>query len=249
MSISSSAMPHIAASAASGQQKGRRLNLWWLFAILLGVTVVVAIVRAWPETQGLLWLFAIPPLPAQVGQIASILAPLVAISTAIERTLETAFDWYEQSTRTAANILNGAEKNLDWIDEEYKNAYEAAKQAAATLGGSVTSTSLQGLQAAEDRLAKAEQRLRSWVDAPEYLAWKRALCIWFGLLAGLFIAVVGDLGIPSPRLLDMLVTGLVIGSGPGPMHSLIGILQGGKDALDNFNNLGKKGQPTDDEAD
>ena len=70
-----------------------------------------------------------------------------------------------------------------------------------------------------------------------YLAWKRAICIWVGLLVGLEVAVLADLGmmraigVPAPRLLDMLVTGFVIGAGPGPMHSVIGMIQGAKDAL------------------
>ncbi len=42
-----------------------------------------------------------------------------------------------------------------------------------------------------------------------------------------------------PRIIDMLVTGLVIGSGPGPMHDLIGILQSGRNALNNLGQLAK----------
>ncbi len=81
------------------------------------------------------------------------------------------------------------------------------------------------------------------MKAPEYVAWKRALSIWVGLLVGLEVAVLGDMGmlhtigIPSPRILDMLITGLVVGAGPGPMHSIIGMLQGGKDALEKLGDL------------
>ncbi len=65
------------------------------------------------------------------------------------------------------------------------------------------------------------------------------------LLAGLMVAIMGDLGmfhtigIPMPRLLDMLVTGLIIGAGPGPMHSVIGTLQSGKDAVTSLAALAK----------
>ncbi|MFO8036060.1 MAG: hypothetical protein R6U57_05490 [Anaerolineales bacterium] len=68
----------------------------------------------------------------------------------------------------------------------------------------------------------------------------RAIAIWVGLLVGLEVAVLGDfgmlraIGVPAPRLLDMLATGLVIGAGPGPMHAVIGMLQGGKKVLDNL---------------
>ena len=47
------------------------------------------------------------------------------------------------------------------------------------------------------------------------------------------------ISIPVPRILDMLITGLVIGAGPGPMHSIIGALQNGKDAVGNLSDLAK----------
>jgi hypothetical protein len=64
-------------------------------------------------------------------------------------------------------------------------------------------------------------------------------------MAGLVVAILGDLGmlralaLPAPRLIDMLMTGLVIGAGPGPMHSLIGMLQSGKDAISNLADLAR----------
>ena len=35
----------------------------------------------------------------------------------------------------------------------------------------------------------------------------------------------------------MLITGLVVGAGPGPMHSIIGMLQGCKNALEKLGDL------------
>ena len=174
-----------------------------------------------------------------------LLGPLVAVSVAIERLLETIFDTYEQSVRATADILAADVNTLDWVGREYKDAYEAAGNAAAGVGVVSTPESLDGLNKAEQRLAKAEDRLRSWTDSPEYTAWKRALSIWVGLLVGLVLSVMGDLGmlhlisIPVPRILDMLITGLVIGAGPGPMHSIIGALQNGKDAVGNLSDLAK----------
>ena len=46
------------------------------------------------------------------------------------------------------------------------------------------------------------------------------------------------LGIDAvPARIDVLITGLVIGSGSYPVHSLVGILQQGKDALDGLGNF------------
>jgi hypothetical protein len=229
------------------QLMGRKwtLNVRLLFAIMVAVGIVLAVLRALGEKEGLIWLFTIPPVVQQVGDIAVVLAPLVAISLAIERLLETAFDWFEQATRCTAEVLAAPRETLDWIGREYQEAYEAAAAAAEAAAVTLTPASLQALHEAEERLAKAEARLRSWTSAPEYRAWKRALSIWIGLLTGLIVAVIGDLGmfralgIPMPRILDMLVTGLIIGAGPGPMHSLIGILQSGRDAVNNLAELAK----------
>lgn len=233
--------------AMARQLMGRKwtLDIRWLFAILVAAGIVLAVLRALGEKEGLVWLFIVPPVVQQVGDIAVVLAPLVAVSLTIERLLETAFDWFEQATRCTAEVLAAPREALDWIGREYQEAYEAAAAAAEAAAVTLTPASIQALQEAEERLAKAEARLRSWTSAPEYRAWKRALSIWIGLLAGLVVAVIGDLGmfrvlgIPMPRILDMLVTGLIIGAGPGPMHSFIGILQSGKDAMNNLAELAK----------
>lgn len=213
-----------------------RLNLW-LLGILLAAASISAVLRALLEESGLRWLFIIRPLPAQVGDIASVLAPFLALAVAIERLLEIVFDWYEQSVQAVSNVVAAAREPINLVEKELTEAYKAAEEAAKHTGVAADEASLKALDLAEHRLAKAEKRLLSWVKAPEYVAWKRAVTIRGALLVGLLFAVLGDLGmfhtvgVPAPRIFDMLATGLVIGTGPGPMHSVIGILQGGKDAL------------------
>ena len=238
-----------------------RISLTFLFILLMIVTITLAIVRALPEgisamkmpadpmrmlLASFAWLFGSAPIiQASSADLMSVLAPFLAVSVAIERLLETGFNWFEQSSRAIADILVAPRETLDWIGREYQDAYQSTKDAMETVGVDTTPEKLQLISNAEDRLAKAEQRLRSWVDAPEYLAWKKALAIWFGLLIGLVISIIGDLGmmryigIPTPRVIDMVITGLVIGSGSSPMHDLIGILQGGKNALSSLADLAK----------
>ena len=238
-----------------------RISLTFLFILLIIVTITLAIVRALPEgisamkmpadpmrmlLASFAWLFGSAPIiQASSADLMSVLAPFLAVSVAIERLLETGFNWFEQSSRAIADILVAPRETLDWIGREYQDAYQSTKDAMETVGVDTTPEKLQLISNAEDRLAKAEQRLRSWVDAPEYLAWKKALAIWFGLLIGLVISIIGDLGmmryigIPTPRVIDMVITGLVIGSGSSPMHDLIGILQGGKNALSSLADLAK----------
>lgn len=231
--------------AAIPAKRRWRVNMRALVGALAAIALVVAVLRAIPEEGWVVWLFTIPPVPATAGDIATVLGPLLAVSVAVERLLETAFEAFEQSARAVADVLAAPKEALDWIGREYQAAYEAAKQAAEAVGVGGSDAALAKLAGAEERLAKAEARVRSWTGAPEYVAWKRALCIWAGLVVGLAVAILGDLGMirtigaPAPRLLDMVVTGLVIGAGPGPMHALIGILQSGKDAASNLAALAK----------
>ncbi len=226
-------------------QNNLRINVQLLIGSLVAVTCGLAVARALLAGSPW-WILAVPTdLPEVVGDYTTVLAPLLAISVAIERLLETGFNWFEQSSRAVADVLVAPKETLDWIGREYQEAYKATEEAANTVGQDMTPDTMQLLELTEDRLAKAEERLRGWTGASEYLAWKRALSIWFSLLAGLVIAVLGDLGmlrmiaIPAPRLVDMVITGLVIGSGSGPMHDLMGILQGGKSALGSLSDLAK----------
>lgn len=223
--------------------RGWQLNLWALLGVLFALALGTAVLRALATARGLPWLFVVPELPEKVGELTAVLAPLLAVAVAIERLLETIFSWYEQSIQTVSEVLAMAEEPLNWVEKELQQAYQAAVKAAENTGVEADEASLAALSRAEKRLAQAEKRLLDWTKAPEYVAWKRAIAIWVGLLVGLEVAVLGDLGmmrtigIPAPRLLDMIATGLVIGAGPGPMHSIIGMLQGGKNALDKLASL------------
>jgi hypothetical protein len=95
------------------------------------------------------------------------------------------------------------------------------------------------LEEAQARLKEAELNLAAAADSPDYRSAKGAASIVLGLLLGVIIAAVGQiqafalLGIGAvPPRVDVLITGLVIGSGSYPVHSLVGILQQGKNALD-----------------
>jgi hypothetical protein len=95
------------------------------------------------------------------------------------------------------------------------------------------------MKAAQERLAAAEGKLGSLTDSAGYRSAKAAASIVLGLMFGIVVATLGQLqmfallGIDLvPAHIDVLITGLVIGSGSYPVHSLVGILQQGKNALD-----------------
>ncbi len=92
---------------------------------------------------------------------------------------------------------------------------------------------------AEQRLETAEEQLNQVTDSDGYKNAKRAASICIGLLLGLMVAAASSLQmfalmgvkVGDPRI-DVFVTGLVIGCGSTPVHSLINILQSAKDTLD-----------------
>lgn len=92
---------------------------------------------------------------------------------------------------------------------------------------------------AEQRLTSAEKQLADVVNSDGYRNAKRAGSIYLGLLLGLLVATASSLQmfammgvkVGSARV-DVIITGLVIGSGAAPVHSLINILQSAKDTLD-----------------
>jgi hypothetical protein len=177
--------------------------------------------------------------PQTTGDFVTILGPLLAISVALERIIEKAFAWFENASRSAAKILKTPVEALDWTGQQYQRAYAAVEELIKQLQGTPTNNleKLGELEAAKLWLKNAEEWLSGWVKSPEYVAKKRALSIYAGLVAGLSLSILGDLtmmryiGINTPLFLDVIATGLIIGAGPGPMHSIIGILQEGKDAL------------------
>ena len=69
-------------------------------------------------------------------------------------------------------------------------------------------------------------------------------------MIGVVVAALGQiqmfamLGIGAvPARIDVLITGLVIGSGSYPVHSLLGILQQGKDTLDSVKGFFNRSAP------
>lgn len=100
------------------------------------------------------------------------------------------------------------------------------------------------LKDAQARLDAAEDKLAGATSSPDYRSAKGAVTIVLGLMLGVVVAALGQiqmfalLGVSAvPARLDVLITGLVIGSGSYPVHSLVGILQQGKDALDGLGNF------------
>jgi len=224
-----------------------------LFVALILFSVILAFVVALTDPQkGLGWLISSNnPTGREILDVGVALAPLLALALAIERVIETVFDLFERATEQVAQLGTAGETGYQWIMGEYnryQNAFYEVTQALNTKARESERVEILKLEIERDQILQKMEKVRSWIDSfpkdPMYVSFKRMLSIWSGLFLGSVIAILSSdagifryLNIEVPRFLDLIVTGFVIGAGASPMHSLIGILQGGKDAL---SNLGKK---------
>ena len=215
-------------------------------------------------------------LPLAVGaNLTIVLAPVLAAAAAVERTLESVFNVLEGSWRTMVAYLG---RGLRWLKnaeievqqarqflDEISDKYSAELQ-SIQFGQTSVSTLTNEIQArinaatklmtlAQLRLENAESNLADVTSSESYISAKAAASIILGLMLGVVIAGIGQLQMFAmlgigivPAQIDVLITGLVIGSGSYPVHSLVGILQQGKGAVDSvkgyFNRLSPEAQAT-----
>jgi hypothetical protein len=206
-----------------------RLSIVVLF-LLLTLTIVVHAQEGQPAET------------TSSGEVAMLLAPLVAAATAIERMIEMGFSWFESLVVSASNFLNVGGDYVKWARDQANACRTTLLHAAPA-----------DISAAEQALHDAQQRLKEWVASEPYVSIKRGLSVLFGIILGLVVAWVSKLQMfkllgvnlvalngaaNNPALaqfltgVDVVVTGLIIGTGSAPVHSLIGILQKSKDAID-----------------
>lgn len=215
-------------------------------------------------------------LPLAVGaNLTIVLAPVLAAAAAVERTLESFFNILEGSWRTMIAYLGRglrwlknaeievqqARQFLDDVTDKYKAELESiqfGQVSVATLTNDIqaridAANKLMAL--AQLRLESAESNLADLTSSESYISAKAAASVILGLMLGVIIAGVGQLQMFAmlgigivPAQIDVLITGLVIGSGSYPVHSLVGILQQGKGAVDSvkgyFNRLSPEAQAT-----
>jgi len=215
-------------------------------------------------------------LPLAAGaNLTIVLAPVIAAATAVERTLESIFNVLEGNWHTMVAYLG---RGLRWLKNAEIEVQQArqfladasdkynselrdiqfGQNSAGTIADEVrvkVESANKLMIIAQQRLENAEGNLAAVTSSDSYISAKAAASIILGLMLGVIIAGVGQLqmfamlgiGIVPPQI-DVLITGLVIGSGSYPVHSLVGILQQGKGAVDSvkgyFNRLSPEAQAT-----
>jgi hypothetical protein len=197
---------------------------------------------------------------APAANLTLVLAPVLAAAAGVERTLETVFNILENSWKSMVAYLgrglrwlNAAKLEVDaarqWLADvsarynqellslEIKDGMSASDLSNEMQDKIFAAKTMMDL--AEKRLSDAETNLANATTSDGYRSAKAAASIVLGLILGVIVATLGQLqmfamlGIGSvPPNVDVLITGLVIGTGSYPVHSLVGILQQTKDTLD-----------------
>ena len=205
------------------------------------------------------------------ANLTVVLAPVLAAAAAVERTLETIFNVLEGSWRTMVAYLGRGLRWLKSAEVEVKQArqfladvadrYNAEMQNIEIGSVSVSELTLAAqmridavnkmMGVAQQRLKAAEENLGNATSSKNYINAKAAVSIVLGLMLGVIISALAQLqmfallGVSTvPARFDVLITGLVIGSGSYPVHSLVGILQQGKDTLDSVKGYFNRSAPT-----
>lgn len=217
-------------------------------ALIVWVFFIASIEKATVATLG----------PA--ANLALVLAPILAAAAGVERTLETVFNIIENSWKSLVAYLGRGLRWLNSAELEVDSSREWLAQVSARynqellslkikdgMSASELSSQMQDkisaaktmLDLAEKRLNDAESNLENVTASDGYRSIKSAASIILGLVLGVILSSLGQLqmfammGIGSvPARVDVFITGLVIGTGSYPVHSLVGILQQTKETLD-----------------
>lgn len=265
--------PGVPSDAPSWDERAQffRMQRWFRFLVLLVIGIWVGLIL-WVVFYAQITDADALPLEASAN-LTVVLAPLLAAAAAVERTLETIFNVVEGSWRTMVAYLGRGMRWLKSAETEVKQARQFLEEVAdrynmemgnMEIGHGPVSQLTAAVQAkidevnammtlAQQRLKVAEDKLSEATSSENYINAKTAVSIILGLMLGVIIAAVAQLQMFAmlgvgivPADFDVLITGLVIGSGSYPVHSLVGILQQGKDTLDSvkgyFNRSAPSGQ-------
>jgi hypothetical protein len=219
-------------------------TVWkWLF--LVGIVMAIAVV-----VMALRGDRAATPATAAPA-LEDVLAPFLAVAVIIERFWEGLFSWYEGFALATARLLGVSQQTTAWMKKEVENAEAAVTTLVAALdeakkqGNATPSALLAELDTAEKRLLDARERITESLKTPEYRAFKLAVTTLGSLGLGVIVSVSAQLtmlhaaGLPVPPAMDVLLTGLLIGAGPCPLHTLIKSLQEFRQALAGLADLAK----------
>lgn len=239
------------------KKQWQRTNRWFMFLVTLVIALTVGLL-VW--VFGFAPIVDAPAATLDMAaNLTVVLAPILAAAAGVERLLETIFNIIEGSWKSLVAYLGRGlrwlntakaevEDSRQWLAEVSTRYNEEMRQLTIKPGTSVADLSLEMqtkiksanemLELAKGRLTDAENNLAEVTSSDGYRSAKAAATIVLGLMIGVIVAGIGQLqmfallGIGGvPARVDVFITGLIIGSGSYPVHSLVGILQQTKDTL------------------
>ena len=245
-----------------------KMKAWFRMIVLLVIAIWVGLVIWVLVYAPISEANAFPLEPS--ANLTVVLAPILAAAAAVERTLETLFNIIEGTWRTMVAYLGRGMRWLKSAETEVMQArqfladvsdkYNAEMQSLHVGAESVSELTatmrmrmddLTGMMVlAQQRLKVAEDKLSEATSSQSYVSAKAAVSVVLGLMLGVIIAAIAQLqmfallGVDAVQgRFDVLITGLVIGSGSYPVHSLVGMLQQGKDTLDSVKGYFNRSAP------
>lgn len=258
-------------SAEQIKKQWQTTNRWFMTLVTL-VAVLAVGLMVW--VFGFASIVDAPAATLDMAaNLTVVLAPILAAAAGVERLLETIFNIIEGSWKSLVAYLGRGlrwlntakaevEESRQWLAEVSTRYNDEMRLLTIKPGTSVADLSLEMqtkiktakemLELAKGRLTDAENNLAEVTSSDGYRSAKAAATIVLGLMIGVIVAGIGQLqmfallGIGGvPARVDVFITGLIIGSGSYPVHSLVGILQQTKDTLAGAKSyLNRTGTPT-----
>lgn len=215
-----------------------------LFHLSLVIVIILALAVVFSQVGDFGWFLDTKSVDSEpISDVAIALAPLLALTLAIERLVETLFTYFEGKVGSVAKFSNLGVRSYNRMDAEFKNAMAQYNSILEKLSAATQENHqqlMEELAGVEAWVEAINKRIGTILKDPGYVAFKQRMSIWLGFVFGFVVAIFTDQGIFEylqigvPRIVDMLITGAVIGAGAGPMHSLVGVLDGLKTTLQNF---------------
>ncbi len=170
------------------------------------------------------------------ADVTGTLAPLVVAATAVERLIEMGWNFLESRFLEVVSWIGMGE---EWVDYAHTQVSGARTELRALVHkADPLAPADDALKTAADSLRSAQKLLESALASQGYVSFKQAASVVVGLILGVIVAFTAGLDMlqllqlsGKTTIAGMLITGLAIGTGSGPVHSLIGLLQQARNAV------------------
>ncbi len=195
---------------------------------------------------------------SQGAAAPGVLGPLFALTVAIERSWETAFTLFESSAVLVGRLIATLHAPLGDVQRALDDAQRVFDGAERALTGAPPDEAAraardEAFREARARLDEARARVTGLVRHPAYVAYKRRVILYGSFFLGPALAFAGRVTLframgfaQMPAALDMILTGIIIGSGSEPVHGLVSSMGGLGRVLGTLGDLARRGPPRDD---